>query len=528
MTARAAIYARFSSDLQRDRSIEDQVALCREYAVRNGYNVVAVFSDRAITGSSFLLRRGIQDVLKAARAGEFDFVIAESLSRIARDQEDAPAIRKRLDFAGVKIVTTADGVVSPLMHGLRTIIDSQYLDDLKAAVRRGMAGVVRDGRHAGGSIYGYRSVPGKPGELVIVPEQAEIIRRIFREYIAGDVPRTIAARLNSEAIPAPRKSYWRASTINGHTKRRTGILQNELYCGRLIWNRAYRVRDPDNGQRVWRYKADTDWQRAEVPHLRIIDDEIFAEVQRLRAVRARPHLRPHTRPKRILSGLLRCGCCGAGMSKKDIDHGRPRIVCTRMQEANTCSNRRRYYLDDIERIVVGGLREHLGTREAIGYYVRCYNEERRRVTNVPANRRRDIEKEITQIDRQIERAVSAIIEGRITEAEASQHLPALRQHKAELAFELGALATRNIITLRPAAVDAYLRDLSHLDQVINADLAEGDQTAARVVRQMIETVTIAPTARGEVPGVIVRGQLGSILGLDGMSGLHVGGADGAG
>ena len=81
----------------------------------------------------------------------------------------------------MKIVTTADGVVSPLMHGLRTIIDSQYLDDLKAAVRRGMAGVVRDGRHAGGSIYGYRSVPGKRGELLIVPEQAEIIRRIFRE-----------------------------------------------------------------------------------------------------------------------------------------------------------------------------------------------------------------------------------------------------------------------------------------------------------------------------------------------------------
>ena len=136
-----------------------------------------------------------------------------------------------MDFAGVKIVTTADGVVSPLMHGLRTIIDSQYLDDLKAAVRRGMAGVVRDGRHAGGSIYGYRSVPGKPGELVIVPEQAEIIRRIFREYIAGAVPRAIAARLNSEGIAAPRKSYWRASTINGHTKRRTGIFKTNSIAG---------------------------------------------------------------------------------------------------------------------------------------------------------------------------------------------------------------------------------------------------------------------------------------------------------
>lgn len=81
MRLRAAIYARFSSDLQRDRSIEDQVALCREYAARNGYDVVAVFSDRAITGSSLILRRGIQDMLQAARAGDFEFLIAESLSR---------------------------------------------------------------------------------------------------------------------------------------------------------------------------------------------------------------------------------------------------------------------------------------------------------------------------------------------------------------------------------------------------------------------------------------------------------------
>ncbi len=523
MTGRAAIYARFSSDLQRDRSIDDQVALCREYAVRNGYNIVSVFSDRAITGSSFQLRRGIQDLLQAARGGDFEFVIAELLSRIARDQEDAPAIRKRLDFAGVKIVTTADGVVSPLMHGLRTIIDSQYLDDLKAAVRRGMAGVVRDGRHPGGSIYGYQSVPGKPGELVIILEQADIIRRIFREYIAGDVPRAIAARLNSEGIPAPRKSYWRASTINGHTKRQTGILQNELYCGRLIWNRAYRVRDPDSGRRVWRYKAPNDWKHADAAHLRIIDDETFAKAQRLRAIRARPHLRPHARPKRILSGLLRCSCCGAGMSKKDIDHGRPRIVCTRMQEASTCSNRRRYYLDDIERIVIGGLHEQLGTREAIAHYVRCYNDERSRMAETPVDRRRDIASEIRELDRQIDRAVLAIIEGRITELEAAQHLPVLRQRKAQLSIELGNSASRNIITLRPAAIDAYLRDLTHLDEVINADLAAGDETAARVVRQMIETVTIVPSPKGQVPGVIVRGQLGCILGLS-----DVGGADGAG
>jgi DNA invertase Pin-like site-specific DNA recombinase len=342
MNARAAIYACFSSELQRDRSVDDQIALCREYARRNGYDIVAVFEDRAITGSTLFLRHGIQSMLRAARAGDFKFVIVESLSRLARDQEDAPAIRKRLDFAGVKIVTTADGIVSTLLHGLRALIDSQYLDDLKVAVRRGMSGVIRDGRHAGGTIYGYRRLIGKPGELEIIPEQAKIIRRIFREYASGLGPRQIAAKLNAQSIPPPRKQYWRASTINGHTKRRTGILQNELYCGRIIWNRSCCLRDPDTGQRIWRSKPESEWQRSEAPHLRIIGDELFCETQRLRASRACTHLRSYGAPKRIFSGLLRCGACGAGMSKKDTDHGRPRIVCTRMQESGTCSNRRRY------------------------------------------------------------------------------------------------------------------------------------------------------------------------------------------
>jgi site-specific DNA recombinase len=530
MTNRAAIYARFSSDLQRDRSIDDQIALCREYAARHGYEVVAVFSDRAITGASLLLRRGIQAMLQAARAGDFDFVIAESLSRIARDQEDAPAIRKRLEFAGVKIVTTADGVVSPLMHGLRTIIDSQYLDDLKSAVRRGMSGVVRDGRHAGGAIYGYHSIPGRAGELEIVPAEAEIVQRVFREYVEGSVPRSIAARLNAEGVPAPRKGFWRASTINGHTKRKTGLLQNEIYCGRLIWNRAYRVRDPDSGQRIWRYKAEGDWQRAVVPHLRIVDDHLFDRAQRVRVARAKPHLRPHASPKRILSGLLRCGVCGAGMSKKDVDHGRPRIVCTRMQEASSCQNRRRYYLDEIERLVIGGLREELGTREAVAYYVRCYNEERRRVSENTVDRRRTIEAEIAGLDRQIERAVAAIIQGRITESEAAAHLPALRVRRGELIAGLAAAGGPPIVvSLRPAAVDSYLRDLDHLADVINSDLAEGDQSASRVLREMIETVTIVPSAPGSVPGIVVRGELSSLLSPDTLpKGSFVGGAGGAG
>lgn len=530
MTARAAIYARFSSDLQRDRSIDDQIALCQDYAARQGYKIVATFSDRAITGASLLMRPGIQAMLQAARAGDFDFVIAELLSRLARDQEDAPAIRKRLEFAGVKIVTTADGVVSPLMHGLRTIIDAQYLDDLKSAVRRGMAGVIRDGRHAGGSIYGYRSVPGKPGELEIVPHEAAIVRRIFQEYIAGATPRVIASALNLETINAPRKGFWRASTINGHTKRKTGVLQNAIYCGRLIWNRSYRVRDPDNGRRIWRYKPENEWHRAEAPELRIIDDDLFEQAQRLRAERARTVGGFRTRPKRVLSGLLRCGTCNAGMSKKDMDHGRPRIVCTRMIESGTCSNRRRYYLDEIERVVVAGLRDELGTAEAVAHFVRSYNDERRRLASGEVDRRQSLAIEVVTVGRQIERAVAAIIQGHITEAEAKAHLPTLRARHAALTAKLASLANPvPIIEGRPAAVDAYLRNLARLDEVVNAELADGEEGPANAIRAMIHSVTIVPTPAGSMPGIVVRGDLGSVLGLETFpDGPHVGGAGGAG
>jgi chromosome segregation ATPase len=197
-----------------------------------------------------------------------------------------------------------------------------------------------------------------------------------------------------------------------------------------------------------------------------------------------------------------------------------------MQEARACSNRRRYYLDDIERIVIDGLRKELGTREAVSYFLHCYTEERRRVPFGIAARRGQIEAEIADLERQIDRAVAAIIQGRITEVEASAHLPALRKRRSELASELAsAAAPLKLIKLQPALIDAYLRDLERLETVINSDLAEGDQTAACAVRKMIETVTIMPTPAGSVPGIIVRGELGSLLNFDALS---VGGAGGAG
>src|SRR4051794_32205426 len=82
---RAALYARFSSDLQSDRSIDDQLAICRGRAKQDGFKVVAQFEDRARSGASIFGRAGLSEMMVAAKAKSFDVLIVESLDRISRD-----------------------------------------------------------------------------------------------------------------------------------------------------------------------------------------------------------------------------------------------------------------------------------------------------------------------------------------------------------------------------------------------------------------------------------------------------------
>src|ERR1700751_2590361 len=96
----AAIYARFSSDRQKDRSIADQVKLCRDLAKREGLNVVEAFEDRAISGTKND-RPGFLLLMAAAKAKCFDVLIVEDQDRLTRDQGDFHAIRRVLDFCGI-------------------------------------------------------------------------------------------------------------------------------------------------------------------------------------------------------------------------------------------------------------------------------------------------------------------------------------------------------------------------------------------------------------------------------------------
>ncbi len=152
---RAAIYARFSSDLQDLRSIADQVDLARRYAEGRGLPVVEVYDDAAISGASTLNRPGLLRLIAAAQARRFDVIITESLDRLSRSQADIASLYEKLQFLGVRIETLADGAVSEIHVGLKGTMSALFLKDLAQKTRRGQIGRVKAGRIPGGKSYGY-------------------------------------------------------------------------------------------------------------------------------------------------------------------------------------------------------------------------------------------------------------------------------------------------------------------------------------------------------------------------------------
>jgi site-specific DNA recombinase len=425
---RVAIYARYSSENQREASLEDQLRVCKERAAQEGWELVQVFQDRAISGAT-ALRPGYQALLAAGRDGGFEIVLAEALDRLSRDQEDIAALFKRLRFAGIRIITLAEGEISELHVGLKGTMNALFLKDLAQKTHRGLRGRVEVGRSGGGNAYGYRVVrrldaEGEPitGERVLDPNQAAVVERIFRDYAAGLSPKRIALVLNGEGIAGPRGGAWSPSTINGNRARGTGILNNELYVGRLVWNRLAYIKDPETGRRRSRKRLEAEQVVREVPDLRIIDGPLWDAVKARQALLDRDDRDAATqhpdapapfwsqqRPRYLFSGLMRCGVCGGGFSKISAHH----FGCStaRNKGPTACGNRLAIRRDALETAVLDGLRYRLMEPELFKVFVAEFTAEWNRVQAESGAEQAAQQAELARVRAQIDRLVDALADG---------------------------------------------------------------------------------------------------------------------
>lgn len=512
---RVAIYARFSSDRQDERSIADQIALCRDYATRHGWTVAETFADHALSGASVHGRVEYLRLLADARASRFDIILAEDVDRFARNAADAMRFRELAEFAGVRIFTVADGEANELLFGFKGLMGAHWLKTHALKVRRGQEGRVRAGLAPGGRCYGYAPVPGKPGERVIVAAEAAIVLRVLEEFAAGRSPREIAHGLNRDRVPAPRGQRWNASTIYGNKARGYGILTNPLYRGVIRWNRVRMVKDPSNGKRIARVNDTAATRDAPAPALAIVPAELAARVDARRAAYEGRRPEQHRRARHLLSGLLRCAACGGGLSSNGCDKsGRKRVRCSTDCESGTCPAPATFYLDTIEKVILDRLRVEFRDPQVVSAYVKEYHAERQRLAAASTRRRTALERRLAAIEREAKHCVDMVVQGigdRLTFGARTKELAAEREQVAAEIATLGA--AKGAIALHPAVLRRFEQQAARLQENLARSIEAGDREAAEAIRELIETVTVRrdPAKPGGI-SVVITGRLDVMLG----------------
>ena len=389
MILRCAAYARYSSDLQSPRSIEDQLRICREYAHARGFIFLEehVYTDEALSGVGSD-RPGLGRLMDAALSPSrpFDIILLDDSSRLARNTKDALSIFEKLNFAGIRLIAVSQGIDSEneQAHVLVTVhgmVDSLYVKELAKKTHRGLEGLMLRGQHTGGRCFGYDSVPvaGTTGkQLVINENEAVVVRRIFEMSAEGQSLKAIAKTLNSEHIPPPRpragKRYatWCPTCIRA-------MLRRDLYVGKVIWNSSRFVKVPGTNKRVRRARPQSEWRTVVHPELQIVSDELWQRVRdRQEHVRKTYGVREGggvliprsvTSPY-LLSGLLKCGLCGANLiivtGYTSYGHY-PRYGCSQHFNRGTCPNSVTVRKDWLEEQLLDELQSKVLQPDAIGY-----------------------------------------------------------------------------------------------------------------------------------------------------------------
>ena len=528
---RAAIYARYSTDKQRQASIADQVRNCARYASEQDWTVDKHYKDEAISGSR-ADRPGYRQLLAAAKARAFDVVLVDDLSRLSRDDVELKLCLRRLRYWGIRIIGVSDGLDSlskgyKLHAGIRGLINDIYLDDLREKTHRGLAGQALKGFNTGGRCYGYLHVPiedatrkDEHGRPLIVAvkrkvktDEAEWVRQIFTWYADGHPPRWIAAELNRRGVPSPRGTTWAASAIYGDMRTGTGLLNNELYIGRYVWNRSYWTRDPDNGRRRRVPRSEHEWIVTELPDLRIVPQTLWDSVkarqrtqqQRSAAIRSGLHNRARTGagPKYLFSSLLKCGCCGANYVIVD----RYRYGCsTNVNRGEAaCENAIRVPRELVEAQLLEGIKRDLFTPEAVALFQQEVNRLVAERRSTRRSKHAKIQRRLTEVEREIGNIVEAIKAGVLTPTTKAE----LEKAEAEKGHLQAALnAKEQPVPARiPDLTERYIHLVRNLEETLEQDVP---RARTQIQALLGDKICLHPNDDGYLEAEIVGDYLGLI------------------
>ncbi|OGG46258.1 MAG: hypothetical protein A3F84_07865 [Candidatus Handelsmanbacteria bacterium RIFCSPLOWO2_12_FULL_64_10] len=277
---KGAIYARYSSDKQNQETIKTQMEKCREFCDRQDILVCETFVDEARTGTTEGGREEYARMLDMAERGFFDTIVAYKYDRIGRSFVEAVRSIGELERFYNVAVYSATEPSEPLVRNILLSVAENFSRQLSARMHDTMTSNAGEGFHNGGAPpYGYVAVKTPSGRtdrkgnpimhvrFEVDPEQAPIVRRIYREYGDGLSMAQIAHRLNVDAVVSPGKGTWDLGAVRY-------ILFNEAYRGWRVWNKTKKVRKPD-GKKTFRFRPRSEWVITKEAHPAIVDDNLW-------------------------------------------------------------------------------------------------------------------------------------------------------------------------------------------------------------------------------------------------------------
>ena len=382
----AVIYARYSSDNQREESIEGQIRECTAYAEKNGITVIKHYIDRAFSAKTDN-RPEFQQMIKDSEKRLFDIVLVWKLDRFARNRYDSAHYEYQLERNYVKLVSAtepiSDGPAGIMVKSMLTGMAEYYSAELSEKVVRGMTENVLKGKYNGGTIpIGYTVDEEK--FFQIDPLKAPFVVEAFQRYNDGATMKELMNWLNDSGVTTNRNQKFTYNSIQT-------LLTNRRYIGE---NRFKDIVMPDS-----------------IPV--IIEKELFDSVQDKIAKNRRAPARHKAEDDYLLTTKLFCGMCGAMMfgecgtsRNKNVHHY---YKCANAKRTKTCKKKtvRKEWLEDlVVNETMKMIRDDDCIRSIVDAVMILQEQEN---TVLPL-----LEKQMKDIERGIENLLNAIQEGILT------------------------------------------------------------------------------------------------------------------
>ena len=435
---RAVVYARFSSDNQRDESIDAQLRAINEYADKNNIKIVNQFIDRAKSATSDK-RPEFQNMIKFCEADTtgISMVIVHKLDRFSRDKYDSAMYKQKLKVKGIRVVSVLENLDnSPESLILESVIEGMaqyYSANLAREVAKGQRENGLRAMHNGGDApLGYDVTNDK--RYAINKEEAQAVKIIFDMYVNGYSYSNIIDKLNDLGYKTKRGNKFGKNSLHG-------ILSNEKYTGVYVFNKTQRkgINGKRNGHKQ---KSEDEIIKVEGGMPQIIGKDIFIQAQEMMQKRKKAPGSHKAITLYLLTGIIKCGECGHAMqgNKRKDKYGNDYISyrCGCRKQKRDCKNKE-IKRDYLEEFVLTELEKHVLNDEAIPALSKELNKRLKTKSNDNHEMLNNLRNKLDKVNKEIENILTAIMSG-IMNSMLKDKLDELEQVKLNLDLKINELS----------------------------------------------------------------------------------------